>query len=89
MAIIGPLLAFFDHHWLPGGWAIAKILSLRERVWGDSVESVKSVESVEGEVVRDIAKIVWRESMIRVWRDIVESVEREWKKSVESLERWC
>ena len=47
------------------------------------------MESVEGEVVRDIAKIVWRESMIRVWRDIVESVEREWKKSVESLERWC
>ena len=29
LAIIGPLLAIIDHYWLPGGRAIANILSLR------------------------------------------------------------
>ena len=28
LAIIGPLLAIIDHYWLPGGRAIANILSL-------------------------------------------------------------
>ena len=30
LAIIGPLLAIIDHYWLPGGRAVANILSLRE-----------------------------------------------------------
>ena len=40
LAIIGPLLAIIDHYWLPGGRAIAKILSLRQSDQSDQSNQI-------------------------------------------------